>query len=123
VRADLEELACVRRTRASKRFGLKDEELVASPLRRLTKYNMHAQVVRWFILDEVASYAKSLQRERAAPMMASQRVILLDDDDVDIDEEEEEEEEAQELWHDVEEDNDFQVVANNKKRAREMEEE
>ncbi|ELR20586.1 Fbox domain containing protein [Acanthamoeba castellanii str. Neff] len=117
---------CFFRTRASKRFGLKDEELVASPLRRLTKYNMHAQVVRWFILDEVASYAKSLQRERAAPMVASQRVILLDDDDVDIDEEEEEEEEeeAQEdLWHDVEEDNDFQVVANNKKRAREMEEE
>lgn len=113
----------ISRTRASKRFGLKDEELVASPLRRLTKYNMHAQVVRWFILDEVASYAKSLQRERAAPMVASQRVILLDDDDVDIDEEEEEEEAQEDLWHDVEEDNDFQVVANNKKRAREMEEE
>jgi hypothetical protein len=109
----------VHRTRASKRFGLKDEELVASPLRRLTKYNMHANVVRWFIADEVASYAKSLKRERAAPMT---QVILLDDD-VDVDEEEEEQEE---LWHDgEEEDNDeVQVVAtNNKKRVREMEEE
>ncbi len=74
----------VHRTRASKRFGLKDEELVASPLRRLTKYNMHANVVRWFIVDEVASYAKSLKRERAAPITASQQVILLDDDDDDV---------------------------------------
>lgn len=115
------------RTRAAKRFGLKDEELVASPLRRLTKYNMHAALVRWFVLDEVASYAKSLKRERAAPMPASQQVILLDDDDDDVDLDKEEEEQ-EELWHDgEEEDNDeVQVVAtttNNKKRAREMEEE
>jgi hypothetical protein len=121
------------RTRASKRFGLKDEDLVASPLRRLTKYNMHAAIVRWFIMDEVASFAKSLTRAqptaaKAKPPPPLTDLILIDDDDddhghvgSDVGDEEDGAEEIVPVPEDHDDDNDFQetIVAKKKKKEKE----
>lgn len=47
----------ISRTQASV-FGVKDQELVNSSLRRATKFNMHMVVSRYFIVNDVLEYAR-----------------------------------------------------------------
>jgi hypothetical protein len=102
---------------------------VASPLRRVTKFNRHANVVRWFIVDDVASYAKALLRGRRAPPLPAPSVMAGGDEGeakdrkpmmplIELDDEEDGEEEELE-----DDDDDEVLLVAMMDKKREMEEE